>query len=145
VLHGQRFAHAERTALRPIPFVPSPETVDADYPWRLTTGRHLYHFNAGTMTQRSAVTALRAADELAIAPADAAALGIADGGRVAVTSRHGRIELVARLTDTVRPGELFTTFHDPALFVNRVTSPVRDRIVHAPEYKLTAVRVEALG
>jgi formate dehydrogenase major subunit len=37
---------------------------------------------------------------------------------------------------------LFTTFHRPELFVNRLTSPVRDRQVHAPEYKVTAVRVE---
>jgi predicted molibdopterin-dependent oxidoreductase YjgC len=38
--------------------------------------------------------------------------------------------------------QLFTTFHRAELFVNRLTSPVRDRQVHAPEYKVTAVRVE---
>jgi formate dehydrogenase major subunit len=144
VLHGERFAHAARTELKPIPYLPSPETTDAGYEFRLTTGRHLYQFNAGTMTQRSATADLQAADELAMAPDDAAALDIADGETVAVTSRHGRVELPVRISAAVRPGELFTTFHEPATFVNRVTSPVRDRIVHAPEYKLTAVRVEKL-
>ena len=48
VLHRQRFAHAERTALQAIPFIASSEQCDADYPLLLTTGRTLYHFNAGT-------------------------------------------------------------------------------------------------
>ena len=141
MLHGERFAHATRTSLRPIPFVPSPEAVDDDYPFRLTTGRHLYQFNAGTMTQRSAVAALQSRDLLEMSPQDAETLGIGDGETVAVESRYGRAELTARVHPRIRGGELFTSFHDPALFVNRLTSNVRDRMVHAPEYKLTAVRV----
>jgi len=141
VLHGERFAHATRTSLQPIPYLPSPETVGDAYPFRLTTGRHLYQFNAGTMTQRSATAELRSRDLLDIAPADAAALGLDDGEEVTVVSRHGSTGLRIRITGAMRPGELFTTFHDPALFVNRLTSPVRDRAVQAPEYKLTAVRI----
>lgn len=158
VLHGKRFAHAERTSLRPIPFIPSPEftvsasadgrrpTADSQYPFRLTTGRHLYQFNAGTMTQRTAITEIRSHDELEISREDAQALGLTDGDWAMVESRHGRIELPVRICNgangqRIRNGELFTSFHYPDLFVNRVTSPVRDRIVDAPEYKLTAVRV----
>ncbi|TVQ30201.1 MAG: formate dehydrogenase subunit alpha [Phycisphaeraceae bacterium] len=141
ILHGERFAHAERTELRPIPHAPSPETTDERFPFRLTTGRNLYQFNAGTMTQRTENTSLRSRDELEVAPPDAEALGLRDGDMVAVESRHGRIELSVRIMDRIRSGELFTSFHHPDLFVNRVTSPVRDRMVQAPEYKLTAVRI----
>lgn len=142
VLHGSRFAHAQRTALKPLPWVPSPETVSAEYPFRLTTGRHLYQFNAGTMTQRTANVQLQAEDVLEISADDAGRLEIAEGQWLNVESRYGSIRLRARLSERVRPGELFTTFHDPTLFVNRVTSPVRDRVVQAPEYKLTAVKIE---
>jgi hypothetical protein len=41
----------------------------------------------------------------------------------------------------VKPGELFGTFHTPALFLNHVTSPHRDGYVGAPEYKVTAVNI----
>jgi formate dehydrogenase major subunit len=42
----------------------------------------------------------------------------------------------------MKPGELFATFHDHAVFLNAVTGPNRDAIVGAPEYKVTAVRIE---
>jgi formate dehydrogenase major subunit len=141
VLHIGRFAHAERTTLKIVPHLSSPEQTDADYPFRLTTGRSLYHFNAGTMTQRTPNTSLRSADELEMSPDDGKTLGIRDGDRVIVESRHGRIELPVRLLDRIRPGDLFATFHDPASFVNQVTSPVRDHSERTPEYKFTAARV----
>jgi formate dehydrogenase major subunit len=42
----------------------------------------------------------------------------------------------------VKPGEVFATFHRAEVFLNRVTGPGRDRYVSAPEYKVTAMRVE---
>jgi hypothetical protein len=41
-------------------------------------------------------------------------------------------------------GELFATFHTPAVFLNQVTSPHRDRHTLTPEYKVTAVRIDKL-
>jgi formate dehydrogenase major subunit len=142
VLHIDQFASgAARATLRPISYIPSPEQISPAYPFRLTTGRNLHQFNAGTMTQRTPHTMLRPRDELEISALDAQALGLRDGDWVVVESHHGRIELPVRLLDSVRPGDLFTTFHDPGLFINRVTSPVRDRSEHAPEFKFTAVRI----
>lgn len=45
----------------------------------------------------------------------------------------------------MKPGQLFVTFHDPRNLVNQVTGDVRDRRVHAPEYKVTAVRIERVA
>ncbi|XUW90456.1 formate dehydrogenase subunit alpha [Burkholderia sp. M6-3] len=142
ILHRTHFPIGKTAALALIDFIPTCETTDDTYPLLLTTGRTLYQFNAGTMTCRTPDAQLCPTDTLDMSPADAAQLGMADGDSVLVRSRHGATTLPLRVTGHVRPGQLFTTFHRPELFVNRVTSPVRDRLVHAPEYKVTAVRVE---
>lgn len=145
VLHRSRFPIGKTAALACIPFVPSSERVNERYPLLLTTGRTLYHFNAGTMTYRTPNAVLQPTDSLAISPADAAHHGLADGERVRVISRHGRVELPVLVSEALREGVLFTTFHRADLFVNRLTSAVRDRLVDAPEYKVTAVRLERIA
>jgi formate dehydrogenase major subunit len=85
---------------------------------------------------------LRAEDLLEISPADAGKLGLADGDRVLVKSLYGEATLPVKIDSSVNPGELFTTFHTPEVFLNNVTSPHRDGYVGAPEYKVTAVRIE---
>ncbi|KAF0118931.1 MAG: formate dehydrogenase alpha subunit [Rhodospirillaceae bacterium] len=144
VLHEARFAHGVRTALACIPFTPTPERCETDYPLLLNSGRTLYHFNAGTMSYRTPNAWLRPSDTLDMAPADAARLGLREGETVSVHSRHGRAVLPLHISDRIKPGDVFTTFHRPDLWVNRLTSPYRDSQVHAPEYKVTAVRVERL-
>ncbi len=141
VLHEDEFASGKRTALRAIPYIGTDETVSDNYPLLLTTGRSLYHFNAGTMTRRTPNGDLEKTDLLDISAVDAKRLGIADGDRVTITSRYGETELPARVSDRVPKGVLYATFHDPASFVNRVTSPHRDRYVKTPEYKVTAVAI----
>ena len=133
-----------RASLRRIDYRPSPEVVSPEYPFLLTTGRTLYQFNAGTMTRRSRTSSLRPTDAIEVAPDDAARLGLREGEPVTVRSRYGAATLPVAFTASLGPGELFTTFHDPAVFLNRITGPHRDSIVGAPEYKVTAVRIERL-
>ncbi len=59
-----------------------------------------------------------------------------------VRSRYGEAALPIRITTSVNPGELFATFHTAEVFLNRVTSPYRDRYVKGREYKVTAVQIE---
>ena len=131
-----------RFTLRPIEDQPTPERPTVDYPMILTTGRTLYHFNAGTMTMRTPNATLLGSDVLDVADADARALGIADGDRVRVVSAYGAAVLPARVSGAVRPGQLFATFHTADVFLNRVTGPHRDGRVATSEYKVTAVRIE---
>ena len=145
ILHATAFGKEPRARLRCIPYRPTPERTSDDFPFLLTTGRTLYQFNAGTMTMRTATAKLRATDTLDIAPADAARLKIADGTTVRVHSRYGAVRIKARLSPAIAPGELFATFHDVRVGLNRLTGPHRDNVVHAPEYKVTAVRVEPLA
>jgi formate dehydrogenase major subunit len=142
VLHTTAFpAIGPRATLHRIAHEPSPETPDAHYPLLLITGRTLDQFNAGTMTRRSLTNILRPTDTLDVNEEDAAALGLVDGDQADLTSRYGTATLPVRISGQVRRGECFATFSDPAIELNRVTGPHRDRTTNTPEYKRTMVRV----
>jgi len=141
VMHTESFPIG-KAALRRVSYHPTDEIVDEEFPFLLITGRTLYQFNAGTMTMRTANAKLRPADLLDISSEDAKRLNLHEGERVRVRSRYGEATLPIRITPTVKPGELFATFHTADVFLNRVTSPHRDRYVKSPEYKVTAVRIE---
>lgn len=145
VLHVESFSIGKKTALRRIPYHPTKEKVDEEFPFLLMTGRTLQQFNAGTMTRRTQNLKLRPTDFLEVAPVDAEKLQLQKGDRVMVQSRYGSASLPIKITRRVKPGQLFATFHDPAVFINRVTSPHRDRYVSSPEYKVTAVRIEPVS
>lgn len=142
ILHRERFSSGPRAALRAIEYNPTPETVEDRFPFLLNSGRTLYQFNAGTMTDRTLNHELRPTDTLQMHPDDATRLGLNDGEPVRVISRYGEAMLPLQFDRGVRVGELFATFHSPKVFLNMLTSPVRDRTVGTPEYKVTAVRVE---
>lgn len=147
LLHTHAFGgHQGPTAtLRPTPYVPTTEQVSEDFPFLLITGRGLYQFNAGTMTRRSATTALHPTDQLEIAPQDADTLGIEEGEHVQVHSRYGAVTLPAAISRRVLAGQLFATFSDPDRLVNLVTGPHRDAHTNTPEFKVTAVRLTRSG
>jgi formate dehydrogenase major subunit len=96
------------------------------------------------MTSRTSNNLLRPEDVLDISFEDASRLRLTINQRVRIRSRYGETTLSVRLGDSVKPGELFATFHTPDVFLNRVTSPHRDHHVGTPEYKVTAVRIEKL-
>ncbi len=50
-----------------------------------------------------------------------------------------------RISDHVKPGEVYTTFHSARVFLNQITTSHRDRYTKTPEYKITAVRIEKLA
>ncbi|MDQ5846197.1 MAG: molybdopterin-dependent oxidoreductase, partial [Acidobacteriota bacterium] len=142
VLHAESFPIGKKAALRRIPYRPTEEVTTKEFPFLLMTGRTLYQFNAGTMTMRTPNAELRATDLLDISSEDAHRLNLHNAERVRVHSAYGEAVLPIRITSSVKPGELFATFHTGEVFLNRVTSPYRDRHVKTPEYKITAVQVE---
>jgi formate dehydrogenase major subunit len=142
ILHDSAFAHGKRAPLQRIDYVPSPEHISSAYPFLLSTGRNLYHFNVGSMTMRTPNRKLRRTDILEIARVDADRLGIVSGRRVRVRSSYGSVLMKAQVSDTVRMGEVFATFHDARVALNKLTSQLRDSIVMTPEYKVTAVAIE---
>jgi formate dehydrogenase major subunit len=145
LLHQTTFTGGARAPLQRIDYRPTVETVTDEYPLLLVTGRSLYQFNAGTMTMRTPNVKLRPADTLDMSPADAERLAVADGDRVRVRSRRGSTQLPLHVDPALPEGTVFATFHTAETFLNQVTSPVRDAMVDTPEYKVTAVAVQAVG
>jgi formate dehydrogenase major subunit len=122
-------------------FVPTTERATRRYPLLLTTGRVLTQYNVGAQTRRTANVTWAAADRLEIHPHDAEFRGIKDGDLVGLTSRSGEIVLPAEVTDRVRPGVVYTTFHFPESGANVVTTENSDWATNCPEYKVTAVEI----
>jgi formate dehydrogenase major subunit len=144
ILHAGTFAGSKTAPLQRIDYQPSAEAVTPDYPFLLTTGRTLYQFNAGTMTQRTPNREFRLTDTLDVSPADATRFDLHDGGRVRVTSRQGAVEMPLRVDPRVKTGELFASFHTAEAALNRLTGQGRDKQAMTPEYKVVAVRVEKM-
>lgn len=141
VLYQNNFGAGPKASLRKIKYLPTAETVIPEYPFVLTTGRRLYQFNVGNMSRRTANIQLCPTDTLDLAPADGCRLDLAEGDVARVRSKYGEACLPVHLTPAVKEGEAFATFHDPAVSLNRVTGPFRDRMVGSPEYKVTAVHI----
>ena len=115
------------------------------FPFILTTGRNLEHYNAGTMTRRTHNAEIVDKDILLINSKDAKAKGINTGDAARLFSDRGEVELIAEVSKQVKPGVLYTTFHFPEFMVNNVTSNVSDSETMCPEYKVVAVDVEKLA
>jgi len=114
------------------------------YPFILTTGRELEHYNCGTMTRRTGNNKILTEDVLTIHPKDAKRKNIAHGQKVKLFSKRGEVQLNANLSREVKPGVLYSTFHFPEIMMNIVTGNEHDSEAKCPEYKVVAVDVEAL-
>jgi formate dehydrogenase major subunit len=144
-LYRHRFATADgRAHLAALRWLPPGEQPSAEYPFALITGRRLVHYNAGTMTRRTGNLALVPHETIDIHPNDAARLDIRDDQPVRVRSDRATITAAARITDDVAPGQLFLAFHFPDTPANALTSQHGDRDTWCPEYKITAVTVDAI-
>jgi formate dehydrogenase alpha subunit len=121
------------------------ELPDQEYPYTLTTGRLMFHFHTGTMTRRSAKLHQEVPEAyVEIHPDDAAKVGLDGKKHVRVTSRRGQIELGVRVTKRIKPGIIFIPFHFAEAAANALTNAAIDPIAKIPEYKVCAVRVEAV-
>ena len=102
------------------------EAHGADYPFILTTGRLLEHYNSGTMTRRTPNAELVGEDLLYVHPDDAQAKHLANGDAVRLRSPRAETLMRVAVSDIVKPGVLYTTFHFPEASINHLTSDVGD-------------------
>ena len=143
ILHSESF----KRGLGKFHFYEFEESVEVEnhgekFPYILTTSRNLEHYNAGTMTRRTSNEVIVSEDILLINAKDAAVKKVQDRSKVRLFSARGEIELTAQISDKVKEGVLFTTFHFPELMINRVTGDVTDRETKCPEYKVVSVGFE---
>jgi formate dehydrogenase major subunit len=80
-----------------------------------------------------------------INPRDALELGVCEGDTVRVTSRRGSILIGARLSNRQSRGQIFIPFHFREAAANLLTNPRLDPYAKIAEFKISAVRVEAVA
>lgn len=146
ILHVGQFTRG-RGRFHAVDHLPARELPDDDYPVLLTTGRVLYHWHGGEMTRRAeGLLAAYPESLVEISPEDAVQLGLVTGGSVRVTSRRGELVAKALVTERVSPGLVFANFHFPgAQNANNLTIAALDPVAKIPEYKVCAVKVQAVN
>ena len=112
------------------------------FPFILTTGRLLEHYNSGTMTRRTPNREIVTEDLLYVHPDDAGVKGLVSGDYARIFSPRGVTTMKVKVTDVVKPGVLYTTFHFPEAAINFLTSGIGDEFTLTPEYKVVAVDFE---
>lgn len=123
-------------------FIPTEDKVNRRFPLLLTTGRVLTQYNVGAQTRRTPNQTWHDEDILELHPFDAEQRGLKDGDRVMLRSRVGQTSLIAKVSDRMQAGVVYTTFHHPISGANVVTTENSDWATNCPEYKVTAVQVE---
>ena len=143
-LHEGRFTRG-RGLLHVIRFRGPAEVPDKEYPFILSTGRTLYHYNIGNMTRKNAAISQKEDENFVEVHAeDAHRLGIGAGGLVRVTTRRGSLVVSARVADKVRPGALWMPFHFVEQPTNRLTNDAFDNVTRTGEYKCCAAKIEKI-
>ena len=146
-LHDRLWKQPAEGRLAPFSCVddrPPIESLDDQYPLRLTTGRTLDSYNTGVQTSKYN-SPIRTGEALELSSADAEKLGILEGERVRVSSRRGSIEMTVKVDPDLPLGLAFTTFHFPELVdVNQLTNSAYDPKSGTSEFKATAIRVEKM-
>ena len=131
---------------QPIAYRPSDELPDDDYPLLLSTGRTLYHYNAGTQTRRaSGPAAKQPSNFVEMHRRDARRRGLEDGELVRVSSRRGEVVARVAISPRMRKGCVWMPLHFPESNTNRLTNDAGDPITQTAEYKVCAVRVQPLA
>ncbi|MGH3246548.1 MAG: molybdopterin oxidoreductase family protein, partial [Trebonia sp.] len=136
-----------RARFVPVEHRPVAEDLDPRYPVYLTTGRVMQHYQSGTQTRR--VRALLEAQPepmVEVHPDLAQACQLNEGDLVRVVSRRGAAQGLVRITETIRRDTVFMPFHwGGSAAANLVTNPALDPVSKMPEFKVCAVRLEAVA
>jgi formate dehydrogenase alpha subunit len=135
-----------KAPFQPTFYRPSEELPDNEYPLLLSTGRTLYHYNAATQTRRSSGALARQPENfIEMHRKDAKKRGFVDGEMVRVISRRGAILARVNVSPRMRLGCVWMPLHFGESNINYLTNDAGDPVTGTAEYKVCAVRVEALA
>ncbi|MFD3869488.1 molybdopterin oxidoreductase family protein [Streptomyces sp. NPDC058623] len=144
-----RFAHPDgRAVFAPVDHRDAAELPSGRYPLLATTGRVLAQYQSGAQTRRipALVEASGAECFVEVHPDTAERAGLADGDLARVRSVRGSTEAVVRYEGSLRPDTVFLPFHFAAEgSANLLTNPALDPVSRMPEFKVCAVRLEAVA
>ena len=141
-LHGAGFP-VGIAKLMPVEYTPPQEEACSDYPLLLTTGRDLYHYHGISMSGKTeGIMAIDPHGVLEICPTDAKKYNLSHGDRVKITSRRGNVVGRTKVTEKIKEGVVYASFHHPDMHINRITNSAYDPIAVEPELKVCAVKIE---
>ncbi|MFG6594713.1 formate dehydrogenase subunit alpha [Sulfitobacter sp. 1A13368] len=145
IVFSEGFPRPEgRAKFTPAAIVAPDDAPDDAYPMILTTGRQLEHWHTGSMTRRSKVLdGLEPEANCSLHPSTLRRLGVTPGGHVRLSTKRGSIEIMARADRAVAPDMVFLPFAYVEAAANILTNPAVDPYGKIPEFKFSAVRVEA--
>ncbi len=146
VVFGDGFPRPDgRARFTPASLVSPDEAPDAEFPMIMTTGRQLEHWHTGSMTRRASVLdAVEPEANCSLHPKTLRALGAEPGDMLRLTTRRGSIEIMARADRAVAEDMVFVPFAYVEAAANVLTNPAVDPYGKIPEFKFSAVRVEAV-
>ena len=144
VLFGDGYPTASgRGKFSPAEVIPPKELPDEEYPFVLNTGRALQHWHTGSMTRRAKVLdEIHPEARCEMHPDDLAALGVADGGMVKLSTRRNTIRVKAISSRRTSKGSVFLPFHYREASANLLTSDELDPFGKIPPFKYSALKVE---
>jgi formate dehydrogenase alpha subunit len=140
ILHTKTFTRG-LGLLKGIEHIPPAELPDEEYPFLLSTGRILSHYNVTTRNS-PALSTFVPGEAAMIHPLDAANLCIDGADRLRVTSRRGSVTCGIQITDMVQPGMIWMSHHHASTPTNELTVHAFDSISQTGEYKICAVQLE---
>ncbi|MBP2144228.1 formate dehydrogenase major subunit [Methanococcus voltae] len=121
------------------------EMASEEYPFILTTGRIIFHYNSGTMTRRcESITKEIDENFIEMNIEDANNLGIKAGETVKVSSKRGDVKAIARVSDDIVKGVVYMSFHFNEEPTNKLTNSAYDPVSKTAELKICAVNVEKI-
>ena len=147
IVFGEGFPRpGGRAKFTPASIIAPDEIPDKEYPMILTTGRQLEHWHTGSMTRRSKVLdAVEPEANCSLHPKTLRKLGVLPGEFVKLTTKRGSIELMVRSDRAVSEDMVFLSFAYVEAAANILTNSAIDPYGKIPEFKFSAVRVEALS
>ena len=129
--------------IQAIDHIPPGESPDEEYPFLLSTGRILYHYNV-TTPYSPGIQSIWSEEMAEVNPDDADRMELRTGDMVRVASRRGEITTKVQVTDRVPPGLIWMSFHYADSPTNVITSAAMDPITKTGEYKICGVKVEKI-
>ena len=134
-----------RANLLPVDWIPLSEMACEGLPLVLNTGRTVEQFHTRTKTGSIGIL-----DNLApeawvdLNTADAEKLKVKSGDRIAISGNRGRVEdVIVKVSETVREGNIFVPFHFNEQLINNITIPEFDPKSFEPNYKQCAVQLHS--
>ena len=97
------------------------------------------------MTRRTKNLKIVDEDILLLHPNDAKSRELNSGDIARLYSGRGEVSLKVEVTDKVKEGIVFTTFHFPEHMVNMVTGHGKDEETMCAEYKVSSVQVQKIS